>query len=167
MFKDYTILLVEDDIEMQKYMNLILKDECSKLFIASNGKEGFEIYKSYSPDIIISDLNMPEVDGLSMCRDIKKNNLSQLIILFTGHGDVVKLGKAINIGVDAFISKPILDINILFDSIKKLIKQVNYNKEINHIKKKVFEQEREVENLITQVLYDNNDYINYDLFQEN
>jgi len=162
MFKNYTILLVEDDINLQKYMTQILEDACSKLFVASDGKEGLAMYKLYTPDIIISDLNMPKMDGLSMCRDIKVDNFKQPIILFTGHGDVAKLEKAINIGINAFISKPILDIDILFKTIKKIIKQIDYNIDVNSNQKKAILEKKKVKNLMDQILYDDHDYITYD-----
>ncbi len=162
MFKEYTILFVEDDIDLQNYMHQILKDECAHLFMANNGEEGLSLYKIHTPDIVITDLHMPKLDGLAMCKEIKKENFAQEIILLTGHGYVEKLREAINIGVNAFIPKPISDINLLFTSINKAIKHIHYNRELYQIKKQEIKKRIEIENLVSQILYTNDDYVNFD-----
>ncbi|MCK4442023.1 MAG: response regulator, partial [Sulfurovaceae bacterium] len=56
---NYTILYVEDDIDTQELMSNILKMTFKEVFVASNGKEGLELYKEKKPDIVLSDISMP------------------------------------------------------------------------------------------------------------
>ena len=71
MFRDYTILLVEDDMVMQELIRYMLKDECKELLFADNGIEGIEEYKKSKPDLIITDFHMPKIIQLH-CKAAKE-----------------------------------------------------------------------------------------------
>jgi len=121
---DITLLYVEDDLQTQENMYLLLEDEVKDLYQAFNGKDALEFYYTKQPDIIITDINMPHLDGLNFARKIKALNEDQAIIIISGHGNQDNLMQSIDIGVDQFIQKP-LDINILFDKIKKTIQKMD------------------------------------------
>jgi len=162
MFSEYTILLVEDDKNMQEYMKQILADECRALYIANDGKEGLEKYKLHQPDLVITDLNMPKMNGIIMSKEIKKESCNQPIILLSAFGEIDELQEAINIGLNAFISKPLEKIDLLFSIIEKQFKQLKYIKEVNRIKEIEKEQEEKVSSLIGEILYDDHKYVNYE-----
>ena len=155
MFQSNTILLVEDDKDMQSYMKLLLEDECKKIFIAENGMDGFSMYKKYKPDIIITDLNMPIMDGIIMSKHIKDEDFNQPIILLTAYGDIKELQDAINIGLNAFISKPIENIEVLFSSINKLLKNAN------NCKRTSAQVNNKIE-IVSDILHDNQEYIDFE-----
>lgn len=161
MFKNYTILIVEDDKEMSEYMCQLLEDDTKELYVAYNGQEGLEVYTQYKPDIIISDLSMPIIDGIEMCKEIKKVNAYQPIILITGHSDVKNLKDAINIGINSFIEKPITSIELLYDKIEEQIKRLDDTKELSIINKPKKEKKVIMDKIIDSILYDEEESFDY------
>ncbi|MEA3513477.1 MAG: response regulator, partial [Campylobacterota bacterium] len=81
------------------------------------------MYKSKDIDIIISDVNMPVMNGLEMSEEIRSINKEQTIIFLTSLTDLSILKKAIDLGINSFIDKPLIDANILFDKISKKAKE--------------------------------------------
>ena len=165
MFKNNTILLVEDNIDMLGYMRLLLESQCKQLFFAKNGEEGIEEYKKNKPDLIITDLNMPVMNGIEMSREIKKDDFLQPIILLTAYGDVEELQEAINIGLNAFLSKPIEEINVLFNTIEKLLKN-SYKLGINIDIPSKSDEDLKVDNFVTSLLHDDQEYVDYEMFAQ-
>jgi len=118
-FKDFTILYVEDDMDTQELIENILQDYFKEVFVASDGEEGLALYKSEQPDIVLSDIHMPKMDGLTMSDSIKKINPEQLIALFTAFNDSAYLDRAAKLGIDTYILKP-LDRKQFFNSLSFL-----------------------------------------------
>ena len=118
-----TLLIVEDNKELQK----TLKEHFSihyNIETADNGKEGFEKCVSLFPDMIISDVMMPEMDGIKMCRQIK-NNLSVAyipLILLTAKDDVESQIEGYESGADLYLPKP-FSMKLLETNIKRLLTQ--------------------------------------------
>jgi len=136
MLKDYSVLYVEDDKDMQRYMKTLLEDEVNELYQAFNGKEGLELFHDKKPDIIVSDINMPLMDGLTMATKIKEIDNTQLIIFFTTIDDATVLKKAIDINIDGYINKPLDDIEKFFTIIDSKVSKLKYEK-MKHEKEKV------------------------------
>jgi len=126
MLKEFTLLYVEDDSDMQEYMYNILKSEVKKFYTAYNGEQGFEIFKKKQPDIIISDVNMPLLNGLEMSKKIKEINQDQIIILLSSLNDIQVIKDSIDINIDGFINKPINDIEDFFKKIYSKVTILNY-----------------------------------------
>jgi CheY-like chemotaxis protein len=84
-----TLLIVEDNRDVAEYLGTCLKDEYRLLF-AADGQEGLEITLEKVPDIIISDVMMPRLDGLHMCKEIKHDERTSHIpiILLTAKADI-------------------------------------------------------------------------------
>ncbi len=118
-----TLLIVEDNEELQ----MALKEHFSTVYnicLANNGREGLEMCRSVFPDIIISDVMMPEMDGIEMCRRIK-NNLSIAyipIVLLTAKGDVESQIEGYESGADLYIPKP-FSMNLLEVNLRRLLTQ--------------------------------------------
>ena len=113
---NFTILYVEDEETTQELIADILKESCKELFVASDGKEGLTLYKNKKPDIVLSDIAMPNMDGLEMSEAIKQINPEQPIALFTAFSQSSYLKKAAQIGVATYILKP-LDEEQFFNSL--------------------------------------------------
>lgn len=101
------ILVVEDNADIRDYLSSILSDEYEVL-TASNGEEGFSVAMNSVPDIIISDIMMPKMDGLEMCRKIKGNiNLSHIpVVLLTAKDTLSDKSEGYKVGADSYITKP-------------------------------------------------------------
>jgi YesN/AraC family two-component response regulator len=105
--KNYSILYVEDEEITQELIADILKSSCKEVFVASDGVEGLALYKEKKPDIVLSDIAMPNMDGLTMSEAIKKINSHQPIALFTAFSQSSYLKKAAEIGIATYILKPL------------------------------------------------------------
>ena len=136
--KRKVVLIVEDEREIQALLNEMLKEEY-KILTASNGLEALEIVKTRIPDIIISDVMMPEMDGLELCRKIKKNIKTCHIpfILLTAKSSVIHRIEGIDSGANSYIPKPFYPEHLLV-RIQKLLEE----KELieNHFKKGSFDE---------------------------
>lgn len=119
------ILIVEDDYELRKYLKKILKSDFN-VFEANNGKEGLEITLKEIPDIIISDVMMPELDGIEMCEQIKKNILIShipVLMLTAKTGDEF-YNKGLKVGAWDYIAKPFNSAQLL-QKVNNIIKTRN------------------------------------------
>ena len=118
-----TILLVEDDIELNKFIRHALSD-LYKVIPTYDGKEALKAAKIKLPDIIISDVMMPEMDGFTLCKHIREDQLLSHIpiVLLTAKADADNKVLGYQYGADEYITKP-FDLHILKVRIHNLIKQ--------------------------------------------
>lgn len=103
----YTLLIVEDDQEIMNYLRSEYSDKYN-ILTAANGKEGLQVALEQTPDLIISDVMMPEMDGAEMCRQIK-SSISTChipVILLTAKSDIEHRLNGFEMGADDYISKP-------------------------------------------------------------
>ena len=101
------ILFVEDDENIREQMQIFMRKRTGKFLVAKNGLEGFNLYLENSPDLVISDLKMPIMDGLEMTDRIRKLNKGCPIIITTAFSDVDTILKAVDISIDKYMLKPI------------------------------------------------------------
>ncbi len=101
-----TILIVDDDKTTSSILNHMLKPYANLILKASNGLEGCDLYKTHAPDIILSDINMPQMNGLEMIEKIRQIDDDVKIAIFTDFENRDILLKAIELGVNQFVSKP-------------------------------------------------------------
>lgn len=101
------ILIVEDNVELNHYLTDYLKDDYA-VFSAFHGVEAIKMLDSYSIDIIVTDIVMPEMDGLELCRFVKTNTLYSHIpvVILTARTDINHKIEGIETGADAYIEKP-------------------------------------------------------------
>ena len=111
--KNLNILYVEDDDELRRTSAKLFSNFFKSVELAVDGRDGFEKYNSYLEktsrpyDIVISDINMPNMNGIEMSQKIKEIHFEQAIIFVTAFNEIEYLHKAIDIGVNAFVTKPI------------------------------------------------------------
>jgi len=105
--KNSTILYIEDDEITRDNISSFLKRKCKNFFVASDGKEGLELFEKHNPDIIITDIEMPNIDGLSMAKKIRKISSSTQIIITTAYASQEYLIEAVNLHLIKYIVKPI------------------------------------------------------------
>lgn len=152
--QELTVLYVEDDEDVRLQLIAILEKLFKQVEVAKDGAEGLEIYsnKKGSIDLIITDINMPKKNGIEMSLEIKELNHQVHIIVVTAHGDVGYFSKAIEIGVDGFIIKPI-NKEQLFETIHKVAKNILLEKSVeryqNHLEELVEEKTKTIEKLYT------------------
>ena len=127
--KNITLLYVEDDNTTRNQIAKNLTVMVKKLYLASNGKEGLEVFKEYKPNVVITDILMPQLDGLSMSKKIRDINPLVPIIITTAFGEANFLLEAINMNIDRYLIKPI-DMKKLNETLYRASIVVNQKKEI-------------------------------------
>jgi diguanylate cyclase (GGDEF)-like protein len=126
-----TILYVEDDqVTQHTVCQLIqLKFPQLKLLLAEDGRKGLGIYADQHPDIIVTDVRMPGMDGIQMAKEIKKLDTDAQIILLTAASDMDFIMDAFDIGVNHYVLKPI-DLDKLLAAIEKCLNAVQLERQI-------------------------------------
>ena len=105
--KPLSILYVEDEPLIRQNAVEYLSRYCHKVYEAQDGLEGLEMYKTYNPDLIISDINMPKLSGLEFASHIRESDKDTPIILATAHTETEYLLKAVELQLIKYIVKPI------------------------------------------------------------
>lgn len=139
--KDLSILAVEDDMDTLSSISSVLKNFFFNVQTAIDGEDGLEKYKKFHYendsffDIVITDINMPKLCGLTLSKEILKINSNQVIVVTTGKSDFEDTVEMINIGINYFLKKPISSFNLL----QVLWKCVKYIKNERNLKEKTQE----------------------------
>jgi YesN/AraC family two-component response regulator len=140
---DISVLYVEDEDDTRSAIGAQLARRVRTLLIAENGRQGLDAFREYHPDIVVTDIMMPVMDGLTMARDIKSLDSTTQIIVTTAHNDTGYFLDAIDIGIDQYVLKPI-DQEKLVAALKKCKTVINREKDVQ-------QHRRERERLITEL----------------
>lgn len=105
--KTLTVLYVEDDAAAREEIGIFLRRRVGALVVATDGVEGLAAFKARSPQIVVTDIQMPHMDGLAMAREIRDLSPSIPILVTTAFEQTDFLMRAIGIGVDQYVLKPI------------------------------------------------------------
>lgn len=114
----FSLLMVEDDLQVRDLIVQMIEVRfpgCT-VYTAGNGKEGVEVFQKHNPPLVVTDINMPVMDGLEMAREIRALNADTLFLVLTAYGDEKFKKSFAELGFCSFLSKPI-DFQELFDSI--------------------------------------------------
>ncbi|MBM7868798.1 two-component system response regulator YesN [Clostridium pascui] len=156
----YKILLVDDEVlerEVLKIMLGKLKNQVSIVGEAGNGREAIELDMKLNPDIIFMDVKMPGIDGIKASEIIKKQNENKVIIMLTAYDDFDLIHKALTLGVNDYILKPVKGEKLLevlrvqIDNLK-IDKNRIKEKELLLIDKIICEEENEAKMLINDII---------------
>ncbi|WP_457748969.1 response regulator transcription factor [Sulfurimonas sp.] len=148
--KSLKVLLVEDEEKLALLLKNAIGDNFHSFLLAKDGNEGLQIYKKVLPDIVITDIMMPNKTGLEMAQEIKQNDPNSNIIILSAFSEVDKLLSAIDIGVIKYFIKP-------FDPDEVLAYILSLEKSIGN--KRIELQGGFVFNTTTKSLYKNSKYI--------
>jgi|TARA_R110002033_G_scaffold802_1_gene7669 DNA-binding response OmpR family regulator len=152
LLKNLKILIVEDEKRLAQLLKDAINDYFFSVIIAKDGKEGLKKFKSFKPDIVITDIMMPLCDGLEMTQKIKEFDELTPIIILSAHSDKDKLLKAIDIGINKYFIKP-FDPEDLIVHIKKIAPKLNKQKRVSLKENFTFDNN-------TMTLYENGKIVN-------
>ena len=139
--RELSVLFVEDDESISKEMNFLLGDIFTKVDSGFDGIEGLSKYKEHYNlnekyyDLVITDIRMPNMNGIELIKNIYSINPSQKVIVLSAHNESEYLMELVNIGIAQFILKPI-DYNNFLDVIYKVSKMIYENKLLNSTNEK-------------------------------
>lgn len=126
--KNLSALIVEDSLTIQKQMKLFLEKLFEKVYVASNGIEALDIYKEFQPNIILTDIQMPKMDGQELIENLNKLNHTSRIIVFSAYGHSENIMKFLRMGVCEFIQKPV-NLQQLTTTLLKVVSDEKCNEE--------------------------------------
>ena len=117
------ILIVEDDTFLANTLSEYLKDEGFNVHLAENGLEGFDMCKKHKPDLIVCDINMPKMDGLTMLKKIRSNDWGKKlrILMLTNYSDEDKVLEALKNSVFNYLIKSDWELEAVVAKIKEQI----------------------------------------------
>jgi len=103
------VLVVDDDAVDKELLGGILTEGGHEVTTAGNGREAMELLRAGRSSVVISDWVMPAMDGLELCRAIRKEDLGRYVyvILLTGHGGARHMVEGLSAGADEFMFKPV------------------------------------------------------------
>ncbi|AXH15010.1 response regulator transcription factor [Malaciobacter mytili] len=141
LLKEFKILLVEDETNIAKLLKSAIGEYFYSFTIAKDGKEGLEKFKKIKPDIIITDIMMPKLDGLSMTKQIREENEEIPVIVLSAFSEKEKLLKAIDIGITKYFIKP-FDPEELLEYLKELSDKLDKKRVFNLSKNLIFDKNK-------------------------
>lgn len=120
LLRKLKVLYIEDDLVHREELADYLSRRVGRLYLAENGEQGFEKFKSLSPDLIITDLRMPKLTGIELAAKIRETNKTMPIIVLTAMSDKESILEAVKIGILDYVIKPV-DVKELMNVIHKAV----------------------------------------------
>ena len=115
------ILIIDDAPSVRELLEMLLRPQGYDVILAENGWKGLQLYRQDHPDVILLDLNMPELDGVTVLKQIRSVDLKQPVIVLTGETDPETERQVRELGVSEFIAKG-SSLHLLGDTLKRLLK---------------------------------------------
>lgn len=136
--KTLSVLYVEDEDDVRELLSRFLKRWVGTLHTATNGQEGISAFAEHNPDVVVTDIKMPVMDGLEMASSIKTSAREVPIIVITAHSEQDYFIRAIEIGVDRYVIKPV-NTDTLLNAICKSAKASAQTRELEQARQTVIQ----------------------------
>jgi len=130
------ILIAEDDKSISRGLEVFLKNKDNKILISNNGRQALKKTLREKPDLLISDIKMPEKNGLELLEELRAMNNTTPVIIITAYATVENAVKALKIGASDFLLKP-LNLEELGFKIEKIQKEISLRRENIKLKEKL------------------------------
>lgn len=115
------ILVIDDDVAITELMSMLLKTFGFEVFTTNIGAEGIRLARETSPNVVLLDLMMPDLDGWQVCKEIRKTSSVPILVL-SAINDPRMVASILDVGADEFLVKPVPS-GVLVANIKKLIRR--------------------------------------------
>jgi DNA-binding NtrC family response regulator len=114
------ILVIDDEQGIRNLLDTLLRRKGYDVVLAESGRQGLELFRRERPDVIVLDLKMPEMDGLTVLREIKNLDPGKPVIILTGAGTAEAERQVRALGVTEYVEKE-FSLHLLGDSLKRLL----------------------------------------------
>ena len=115
------VLVIDDEQGIQSLLDTLLSRKGYDVVLADGGRKGLELFRRERPDVIVLDLNMPEMDGVAVLQQVRSHNPDQPVIILTGAGTPEKEQRVYALGVHEFVEKE-FSLHRLGDALKRLLR---------------------------------------------
>jgi EAL domain-containing protein (putative c-di-GMP-specific phosphodiesterase class I)/PleD family two-component response regulator len=157
----FSVLYVEDDLDVRTNTQELFEDLFLSVESASNGEEGLKKYEQKAYDILITDVNMPIMNGIELIQRVKKLNPYQVIIVVSAHNETEYFLDGIQSGIDGYLLKPVdyEQLFLTFDKIAKILEDRKENQQSKDEMQRVIQEktrriEQNYEKMEHMLLYD-------------
>jgi len=133
------LLYVEDDADARESILSILEIFFKDIIVGVDGQDGLDKFKSNEVDMVITDINMPKMDGLKMSKEIKSINSEMPIFIFSAYSDISYFIDAIKIGIEGYLLKP-LEMGQFTKELKRCVQNIHIKAEHKAYKKNLEER---------------------------
>lgn len=123
------ILVIDDENFVRETISDYLSDSGFEVCSASDGEEGLKVFESENPDAVLVDLNMPRMDGFGVLENISSKDPDMPVIVVSGAGLIQDAIRAVRVGAWDFVTKPIVDMNILEHALNRALERARLIKE--------------------------------------
>jgi two-component system NtrC family sensor kinase len=159
------ILIIDDEEANVRVLAMSLRSDGYAVVTACSGEEGLAVYHDETPDLVLTDIKMPGMDGLEVLKHIKAENPDATVVIITGHGDIENAIEALKLGASDFLNKPIRD-EALALAIERAEEKRNIKRQLkeytDNLEQKVEVATREIKrqsNFLAQLIRSSNDGI--------
>src|SRR3954466_9652787 len=130
------VLAIDDEPSMTEWLKVLLEHAGYEVKTALIGARGEELFRTWRPDAVVTDMLLPDVDGIDLARRFKTNDPEAVVIMITGQGNIPRSVEAVKAGAFDFLEKPV-DADRLLDKLEKAIKQKTLIDENEALKQKL------------------------------
>ncbi len=124
-----TILVIDDETLVRESMAVYLEDSGFNVIQAVNGVQGIELFKEFSPDLVLCDLRMPEMDGMAVLARLSEISPDVPIIIVSGAGQIKDVVEALRLGALDYLVKPITDMAVLENAVENALTRTHLEAE--------------------------------------
>jgi len=118
-----TILIIEDEEDILALLSGLLESEGYRIITACNGREGLDKFQECNPDLILTDVRMPIMDGIEVLREVKTKESDTEVIILTGHSDEATAIDCLRLGAYDYFCKPLEDIDVLITAVARVLEK--------------------------------------------
>ena len=147
--KPRTVLVIEDEVNLQEVLKYNFEKEGYKVFSAYDGDQGLRMFREVSADIIVLDVMLPLLDGMELCRILRRET-DLPIIMLTAKGEEIDRVLGLELGADDYLTKP-FSVRELIARVKNILRRASYNHE--HVGKQVITSSDLTVNLTSHTVF--------------
>ncbi len=155
--KSLSVLYVEDEEEVRLALSRFLTRRFARLDVAANGEEGLRAFQEFHHDVVVTDIRMPRMDGLSMAEAIKDISQEVPVVVITAYNEVEYFQRAIEIGVDRYITKPV-NTDLLLMAIVKATRVRFHQREVEEARAATLEAMNQVVAVLARAIESRDPY---------
>jgi len=138
------LLVIDDDILVRQSIVAYLEDSGYRVHGESNGSGGMAWFRKHKPDLVLTDLRMPDLDGLALLKMVKEVDPDIPVIVISGMGMVADVAEALRLGAADYLIKPLVDMEVLTHSINKALSVLDLQRENKRYRRELEKANRDL-----------------------
>lgn len=135
----HRLLVIDDEAPVRRFFERTLTHFHYRVDVAESGREGLALYKQGAYDVVLTDLNMPGIDGLEVLAQLKQIDETAAVVVITGYGSIHSAVEAMKAGAIDYLTKPV-DVEALLITINRIIENRQNLERLRHLEEQVVKQ---------------------------